>query len=212
MGHLERIIERKIIAIIRGIGKKEILPTVAALIAGGIELAEVALTQGDGDKYQEDLEAIAQVCEAFKGRILVGAGTVLSVAQVNQAVAAGAEFIISPNVDGSVIQRTKALTKLSMPGALTPSEIVAAYAYGADIVKVFPAGTLGSDYIKDIKAPLRHIPLLAVGGVNSRNIADFFRAGAVGVGIGGSLVSKQAVTAGNFDHITRVAASLTAQL
>ena len=131
--------------------------------------------------------------------------TVMSVDQVHQAVEAGAEYMISPNVNEAVIRETKKLDKVSIPGAMTPTEAAFAYECGADIVKLFPAGLLGAAYIKAVKAPLKHIPVTAVGNVNVENCAEFLKAGAVGVGVGGSLVSAKLVDEGRFDEITATA-------
>jgi 2-dehydro-3-deoxyphosphogluconate aldolase/(4S)-4-hydroxy-2-oxoglutarate aldolase len=112
-------------------------------------------------------------------------------------------------VDARVIRATKALGKISIPGAMTPTEVAYAYECGADIVKMFPAGVLGAGYIKAVKAPLKHIPVVAVGGVNAGNCAEFIKAGAVGVGVGGNLVSPAFVNEGRFDEITAMAQEYT---
>ena len=142
----------------------------------------------------------------------VGAGTVMTVEQVRQAAEAGAEYMISPNVDEAVIGETKRLGKVSIPGAMTPTEAAFAHKCGADIVKLFPAGLLGAAYIKAVKAPLKHIPVTAVGNVTVENCAEFIRAGAVGVGVGGSLVSATLVDEGKFDEITATARAYVAAL
>ena len=142
----------------------------------------------------------------------VGAGTVMTVEQVRQAAEAGAEYMISPNVDEEVTRETKRLGKVSIPGAMTPTEAAFAYKCGADIVKLFPAGLLGAAYIKAVKAPLKHIPVTAVGNVNVDNCAEFIKAGAVGVGVGGSLVSAKLVDEGRFDEITATAQAYVAAL
>ena len=120
--------------------------------------------------------------------------------------------MISPNVDEAVIRETKKLGKISIPGAMTPTEAAFAYKCGADIVKMFPAGVLGPAYIKAVKAPLKHIPLTAVGGISPENCVDFIKAGCVGVGCGGNLVSPKLVAEGKFDEITKVAQAYTAAL
>ena len=122
---------------------------------------------------------------------------------------AGAQFIVSPDTNEEVIRATVAAGMVSMPGALTPTEIVTAHAYGADFVKLFPAGTQGTAYFKAVTAPLNHIRLLAVGGVNEKNIADFLAAGAVGAGVGGNLVNKTWIANGEFDKITALAKEFT---
>ena len=103
----------------------------------------------------------------------IGAGTVMTAEQVQAAKGAGASFIISPNVSRAVIEKTVALDMVSMPGAMTPTEIADAHDYGADLVKVFPASILGAAYVKAVRAPLEHIPLIAVGGIDSGNVAEF---------------------------------------
>lgn len=204
---LNRILEGKIIAIVRGIPSEDVVSLAEALVQGGISCIEVTFDQSSEEKAKDTLKAISNIRQALGDRVCVGAGTVMSVEQVDAAVAAGAEYMISPNTNAAVIARTKALGKISIPGAMTPTEVADAYAMGADIVKMFPAGVLGCGYIKAVKAPLKHIPVTAVGGVNPENCADFIRAGAVGVGVGGNLVSPQYVKEGRFQEITAIAKS-----
>ena len=122
--------------------------------------------------------------------------------EVEASVEAGGQIVISPNVDVSVIAKTKALGAISMPGALTPTEIVTAYNAGADIVKLFPAGTLGVPYIKAVRGPLGYIPMSAVGGVRPETIADFLNVGVCGFGVGGELVKKEFVRSGDMNALT----------
>ena len=206
---LNKILEGKIVAIVRGIPSDEVVGLAEALVKGGISCIEVTFDQSSKEKAEDTLKAISNLSKALGDRVCVGAGTVMSVQQVEDAAAAGAEYMISPNIKEAVIARTKELGKISIPGAMTPSEVVDAYEMGADIVKMFPAGVLGPGYIKAVKAPLKHIPITAVGGVNPGNCADFIRAGAVGVGVGGNLVSPQLVKEGRFDEITAIAQSYT---
>ena len=206
---LDRILDGKIIAIVRGIPSDEVVDLAKALLKGGISCIEVTFDQSSKEKAEDTLKAIANISRELGDRVCVGAGTVMTVEQVEAAAAAGAEYMISPNTKAAVIARTKELDKVSIPGAMTPSEVADAYEMGADIVKMFPAGVLGCGYIKAVKAPLKHIPVTAVGGVNPENCADFIRAGAVGVGVGGNLVSPQLVKEGRFDEITAIAQSYT---
>lgn len=209
---LNKILEGKIIAIVRGIPSDKVVDLADALVKGGISCIEVTFDQSSEEKARDTLKAISNISKALGNRICVGAGTVMTAEQVEAAAAAGAEYIISPNTNASVIKRTKELGKVSIPGAMTPSEVAKAYELGADIVKMFPAGVLGCGYIKAVKAPLKHIPITAVGGVNPGNCADFIRAGAVGVGVGGNLVSPQLVKESRFDEITAIAKSYTDSL
>lgn len=202
---LEKILAGKIVAIVRGIPSTQIVGLAAALEKGGVTCVEVTFDQSSEEKARDTLASIRAIKEALGDRMCVGAGTVMSPEQVRQAVEAGAEYMISPNVDEEVIRETKRLDKVSIPGAMTPTEAAFAYKCGADIVKMFPAGILGAGYIKAVKAPLKHIPLTAVGNVNVDNCAEFIKAGAVGVGVGGSLVSAKLVAEGRFDEITATA-------
>ncbi len=197
--------ENKLIAIVRGMEPEACLELGRALLAGGIRMIEVTFNQRSTDHFAATTKAISTLSEQLGGQMLVGAGTVLSREQVDLAKAAGAGYIITPSTDPEVIRYAKAQGLVAMPGAFTPSEIVEAYKAGADFVKVFPAGNMGPAYIKAVKAPLSHIPLLAVGGVNEKNVADFLKAGAVGAGVGGNLVNKDWIAAGEFDKITALA-------
>lgn len=202
---LDKIVAGKIVAIVRGISSTKIVNLAAALEKGGVNCIEVTFDQSSEEKAKDTLAAIRAIKEAMGDKVCVGAGTVMTPEQVRQAVEAGAEYMISPNVDEDVIRETKRLDKVSIPGAMTPTEVAFAYKCGADIVKMFPAGILGAGYIKAVKAPLKHIPVTAVGNVNVDNCAEFIKAGAVGVGVGGSLVSAKLVDEGKFDEITATA-------
>ena len=158
------------------------------------------------DSWEDNAATIRAVGDAMNGKLFVGAGTVCSVELCDLAAGAGAQFIISPDADEAVISRTRELGLISIPGALTPTEIKAAWCAGADFVKVFPASAMGPAYLKAVRAPLSHIPLMAVGGVNEQNAGDFIRAGCCGIGVGGNLVNKEWIAAGEFEKITASAA------
>lgn len=209
---LDKILAGKIVAIVRGIPSTQIVGLATALEKGGVTCIEVTFDQSSEEKAKDTLASIRAIKAALGDRVCVGAGTVMTADQVRQAVEAGAEYMISPNVDEEVIRETKRLDKVSIPGAMTPTEAAFAYKCGADIVKMFPAGILGANYIKAVKAPLKHIPLTAVGNVNVDNCAEFIKAGAVGVGVGGSLVSAKLVAEGKFDEITATAKAYVAAL
>lgn len=207
MNHLDFIRENKVIAIVRGIPSGSIAALAEAIVKGGLRCMEVTFDHSSEKGIEETLKSIEILSRDFQGELLAGAGTVLTPKQAEQAAAAGAEYMISPNVNVEVIKKTKELGKISIPGALTPSEIVTAYEAGADIVKLFPAAVFGPAYFKAVKAPLKHIPVTAVGGISPENIADFLAAGAVGAGVGGNLVSPKLVAEGRFDEITEIARS-----
>lgn len=183
MNTLFSILENKIIAIIRGAKPTDALEIAKALCKGGIKVLEVAMNS------PKALSTIEKISEELGEEVLIGAGTVLDAETARDAISAGAKFILSPTVDIETIKMTKRYGKVSIPGAFTPTEILSAYENGGDIIKVFPA-TLGPSYIKNIRGPLPHIPLLPTGGIDLSNIREFIKAGAVGCGIGSALVSK----------------------
>ena len=154
---------------------------------------------------EETAENIRMLCEHFDGRMFIGAGTVLTPRQAELTKAAGGEFIISPNVDESVLRKTRELSMVSMPGALTPSEIQNAHIFGADFVKLFPITNMGVSYVKAITAPLSHIKLLAVGGISLDNMVDYKNAGVCGFGLGSNIIDKKALADGDYEKITNLA-------
>ena len=185
MTTLSQITVHKIVAILRGIQPDDVLKIAGALCDGGVKIIEVTLNSPNA------LLAIEQLNSAYGNQLLVGAGTVLDISDAKAAMAAGAKFLISPNVDIAVIKAAKDAGILSIPGAFTPTEIVIAHNNGADIVKVFPAPDAA--YIKNILAPLNHIKLMPTGGINLTNIKSFKDAGATAFGIGSSLVNNQSI-------------------
>lgn len=205
---LESVKRKKLIAIIRGVRKKNMIQLADALYAGGISLMEVTFDQRSEEGIKETVDSIRLLSQERGSEITVGAGTVLTADQVKMAYKAGAQFIITPTANVDVITQTKRFGMLAMPGAYTPTEIELAYRSGADIVKVFPAGTSGIDYIKAVHAPLAHIPLAAVGGVSVENAGDFLRAGVCCVGIGSSLINRKRIEEGDFEWVTEQAAKL----
>jgi 2-dehydro-3-deoxyphosphogluconate aldolase / (4S)-4-hydroxy-2-oxoglutarate aldolase len=182
---LSVILEHKIVAILRGMPPKDILSIANALYSGGLHVLEITLNSKDA------LPVIEQLSHEFRGKMLIGAGTVLDTKDAANAIDAGAAFLISPSLDTSVIKAAKDAGVVSIPGAFTPTEILMAYNGGADIVKVFP--TLNAAYIKNILAPLNHIPLMPTGGIDLTNIKTFAATGAVAFGIGSALVNSKVV-------------------
>lgn len=177
--------ETGIIAIVRGVPTNSIYNVVDALKKGGIKLIEVTVDTDNACKTIEELRY------KYDNDLFVGAGTVLDKDKAKDVINSGAQFILSPNVNIEVIETTKQYGVISIPGALTPSEISMAFQYGADIVKLFPANLLGTGYMKAIREPLPNIPLLPTGGINKNNVKEFIQAGAIGVGVGGSLVIRK---------------------
>lgn len=202
------ILEEKIIAIVRGAEPEQCKAVAKALYAGGIRLMEITYDQKRPESWQATANAIGALAREYEGRMFVGAGTVTCTELVEMTAKAGGAFIISPDTDVEVIRKTRELGLVSMPGAMTPSEIKIAHNAGADFVKLFPVGNLGASYLKAVKAPLSHIKIMAVGGVNEDNAAEFIKAGAVGLGVGGNLAKKAWIEAGEFDKLTAAAKAL----
>lgn len=205
---IDQVMDEKVIAIVRGIEPEKCLNVAKALYEGGIKMIEVTFDQKDVSKWDNTVKSIRMISEYFQGQVSVGAGTVTSVELVEKAAEAGALYIISPDCSEAVIKRTRELGLVSMPGALTPSEVLNAHRWGADFVKMFPIGTLGVGYLKAIKAPINHVKLLAVGGVNPDNLSDFLDAGCCGAGIGGNLANKKWIDAGEYEKITATAKTI----
>ena len=205
---IEQVLEHKAVAIVRGASVEDCLKVADALYAGGIRLMEITFNQKNPASFADTAKAISAIAERYEGRMLVGAGTVTTPELVEIAANAGARFIISPDTNPAVIKKTRELGLVSMPGALTPTEVLVAHNAGADFVKLFPVGNLGASYLRALCAPISHVRMLAVGGVNEENVAEFLSAGAYGVGVGGNLANKKWIEAGEFDKITAVAKKL----
>ncbi|MBQ7886380.1 MAG: 2-dehydro-3-deoxyphosphogluconate aldolase [Clostridia bacterium] len=206
---LERIKEEKLVAILRGVPMERIDGVVSALVRGGVRILEFTFDHAEPDCVKANAEKIRRTVEKFGDQVLVGCGTTLTVEEVEAAHEAGSCLMISPNVNEAVIRRARELDMVAMPGALTPTEIVAAYDMGADIVKLFPAGELGLGYIKAVRGPLKHIPMSAVGGVKPENVSDYLDAGVCGFGVGGPLVLSKAVKSGDDAAIEERAKAFT---
>ena len=195
----------RITAILRGIDREHLEPVVEALYAGGIRLLEITFNQGSATRLEDTAAAIARVKEIYGDRLHVGAGTVMSVEEVAAAHRAGAEFILAPNVDETVIRAAVDRGLCAIPGAMTPTEIAGAYNAGAQIIKLFPAGNLGLGYCKAVMAPLNHIPMIAVGGVDQHNLPSFLKAGFLGAGIGSNLTDRRLIQAGDYQGLKALA-------
>ena len=202
---LALILQSRMIAVIRDISPQRIIPAAHALAEGGVVCLEVTFDSRSEEKSADTLRSITMLKEEFGDGIALGAGTVLSALHVREAAEAGAVYIISPGADQSVIRETKNLGLVSIPGALTPTEILNAWDWGADVIKLFPASVMGPDYIRAIKSPIRHIPLFAVGGVTPDNVKSFLDAGCDGVSAGGNLVDTKRIDAGDYAAIQGLA-------
>lgn len=198
----QSIADNAVVSIIRGVGEEYIGDTVRALYQGGIRLTEITFNTPGAAKM------IEWVKSEFGGEMVVGAGTVLDAETARSAILAGADFVLSPSLDIKMIEMCCRYSKIAVPGVLTPTEAVTAWQAGARIVKLFPARTFGPGYIRDIRAPLDQIEIMAVGGIGAANAADYLKAGAMSVGIGSELVNKKTVLAGEYDKITQAAADI----
>ena len=185
--NIETIIKNKIIAIIRVNISADIERIVESLITTGINVLEISINTPDA------LKAIEGVSRKYKDEILIGAGTVIDEETAARAISAGAEFIVSPICKHAIIKTCSRYGVISIPGFFTPTEALTAYEEGADFLKLFPAGNLGPSYIKAIKAPLPHLPIIPVGGVNLNNAREFLDSGASALAIGSALISKEAI-------------------
>lgn len=202
--------KEKLIAIVRGVENEKCLKVAQALYDGGIRLMEVTYDQNVPASWEQTAQTVGDLAREFQGRMFVGAGTVTCPELVELTAKYGGQFIVSPDVDVDVIRRTCQLGMVSIPGALTPTEVMTAHKAGAHFVKLFPAGVLGTAYLQAVKAPMSHVELLVVGNVDEHNVASFLAAGATGVGVSGRLVNKDWVATGEFSKITQAARAVVA--
>lgn len=198
----EQLKQERIIAILRHVPDEQADGLIAALDRAGVVFVEATLNSAGA------LGMISRWREQYGDRMRIGAGTVLDVNMAKEAVSAGAEYLIAPNLDEAVVNYAREQSIDVYPGAMTPSEIVRAWNAGATAVKIFPMASMGLAYLREIRAPLSHIPMIATGGVRLDNIHQFIQAGATAVGLGGSIVNMDLVKEGRFDEIERNAALL----
>ncbi|MBV9868109.1 MAG: bifunctional 4-hydroxy-2-oxoglutarate aldolase/2-dehydro-3-deoxy-phosphogluconate aldolase [Abitibacteriaceae bacterium] len=196
-----------VVAVVRADSGDEAINATRALMRGGVRGIEITFTVPGA---AQTIVALAREATAgnLEGDILLGAGTVLNIEQAEAALDAGAQFLVSPCIVTEVIHAAQARGIAMLPGALTPTEIWTAHALGGDIIKVFPASRFGPSYFKDIKGPLPHIPLLPTGGVDAQNAGEWLKVGAVALGVGGKLVDREAIKAGDWDLLTTRAREL----
>lgn len=197
MNKREVIEQNGVVAILRGINQAHVLDIANALLEGGVRTIEVTIGT------PKVISMIETLSDALGDQMMIGAGSVLDPETARIAILAGARFIFSPTVHRGTIEMAKRYGVVSIPGAMTPTEIVTAYEAGADIVKVFPARAVGPAYFKDVKGPMPHIPLMPTGGIDVANSEDYLKAGAIALGVGSSLVeTKDGVTPQSLERIT----------
>jgi 2-dehydro-3-deoxyphosphogluconate aldolase/(4S)-4-hydroxy-2-oxoglutarate aldolase len=185
-----------IVPVVRAPSAEAAIQAVEACFRGGIRAAEITMTVPGA------IGVLEKLANRFGGKVLLGAGTVLDPETARISMLAGAEFIVSPSLRPATIEIAKRYSKAVFPGALTPTEVLAAWEAGADAVKIFPCGNVGgAKYIKSLKAPFPQIEMIPTGGVNLETIGEFFKAGAYAVGVGGELVEAALMKEGRFDAI-----------
>ena len=194
--NLQDIVNCGVVAVIRVASAQEAVEVCGAIAKGGVKPIEITMTVPGA------IDAIKELKGVMKDNVLLGAGTVLDSETARAVILAGAEFVVCPTLNLEVIEVCRRYSKVVIPGAFTPTEILTAWEAGADIVKVFPATVGGPRYLRDIRGPLPQIRLMPTGGVNLKNTPDFIKAGAVAVAAGTSLVDKRAVSQREYDIIT----------
>jgi 2-dehydro-3-deoxyphosphogluconate aldolase/(4S)-4-hydroxy-2-oxoglutarate aldolase len=196
---LRQVLDCGIVAVVRSRDSQQLVEVCRALADGGVTVAEITMTVPDA------LEVVRQVRQALGDRLLLGAGTILDCETARAAILAGAEYLVAPTLNLDVIRLCQRYDKLVMPGAFTPTEILAAWEAGADIVKVFPAEVLGPAFFRAMRGPLPQIRLMPTGGVDLTTAAEFLNAGACCLGVGSQLIDPRAVAERNFDRIRDLA-------
>jgi 2-dehydro-3-deoxyphosphogluconate aldolase/(4S)-4-hydroxy-2-oxoglutarate aldolase len=199
---LDYLLSSGVVAVIRMKDPERLSKVVMAIREGGVKCIEITMTVPGA------VEIIAGMVKSAPPDVLVGAGTVTDRGTANDVIAAGAKFVVSPVFRADVVSATKAAGAVAVPGCYTPTEILAAWEAGADIVKVFPATSLGPKYFKDVAGPFPHIRLMPTGGVTIDNVGEWVKAGAVAVGIGGDLLDKKAIEEGRYEVLTEKAARM----
>ena len=194
---LTRLKQTGVVAVIRADYSGDLIDVARALAKGGVSFVEITMT------VPKALTVIEQAVEALKDEVIIGAGTILDAETARAAILAGAGYIVSPALRPAVIEMCRRYSVPCMPGAMTPTEVLAAWEMGADIVKIFPAGVGGAQFFKDLKGPFHHIELMPTGSVNKETAPQFIKAGAYAVGVGGELAGKAAIAAREFDQITQ---------
>ncbi|MFO0864103.1 MAG: bifunctional 4-hydroxy-2-oxoglutarate aldolase/2-dehydro-3-deoxy-phosphogluconate aldolase [Gemmataceae bacterium] len=196
---LKQVLDTGIVAVVRSQDSQQLVDVVEALAEGGVTVVEITMTVPNA------LEVLRLTRNKLGNRVLLGAGTILDTETARAAFLAGAEYLVSPTLNLDVIRMCQRYDKLVMPGAFTPTEILAAWEAGADIVKVFPAEVVGPPFFKALKGPLPQIRVMPTGGVDLTTASSFLKAGACCLGVGGQLVEPKAVADRNFDRIRDLA-------
>lgn len=198
----DRIVDGGVIAVLRGIDEERIVPVARAIHEGGVDALEIT---ADGTRASEQIATVDR--ELSDTDAIVGAGTVLDAPTAQSVIDAGAEFVVSPHTDVETVRLCNRQGILSAPGVMTPTEAVTAMEAGADVLKLFPASTVGPGHIGAIRGPLGEVDVIPTGGVSPANVGDFFDAGAVAVGAGSALVDYEAIDDGDMDRVRDAASA-----
>jgi 2-dehydro-3-deoxyphosphogluconate aldolase/(4S)-4-hydroxy-2-oxoglutarate aldolase len=193
---LNQIADAGVVAVIRANSKDQLMGIAQALLAGGVASIEVTMST------PKAIAGIEMLADKLGDSAVIGVGTVIDAATARDAIAAGAQFVVSPVFDEQIVATTRRYGKIMIPGAFTPTEILRAWTAGADVVKVFPSTALGPGYFKDILAPLPQLRLTPTGGVDIKNAGEWIKAGAVFVGAGSSLVTRDALAKNDWTSVT----------
>lgn len=194
---LQAILDVGVMPVVRATSAAQAMEIAEAIKAGGVNCIEITMTVPGAIKVMEG------VADKYGKEVLLGAGTVLDAETARACILAGAEFIVGPGLDLRMVEVVLRYGKIIVPGALSPTEVIKAWSAGADLVKIFPAGNVGGPaYIKALKGPLPHIPMVPTGGVNLKTAGEFIKAGAAALAAGSALVDKKAVTEGNWDVVS----------
>jgi len=193
---LEEIFKVKVVAVLRINETDKLKNIIDALYVGGISVVEITMTVPNA------IQQIEKMNEELDKNIVLGVGSVLNKSVAEEAIKAGAKYVVSPVLKKEIIETSHKYGVPAMPGCFSPTEIQTAYEYGADIIKVFPADLVGMSFFKSILAPLPHLKLMPTGGVSLTNACDWIKAGACAVGVGSALLDKKAISEGNYSKLT----------
>ena len=193
---LNEILKRKVVAVLRIKEESKLQSIIESINAGGISIAEITMTVPNA------IQLIERMCEKLDKNIIIGVGSVLNSKTAESAIKAGAKYVVSPVFNKEIIETSHRFEIPAIPGCFSPTEIQTAFEAGADIVKVFPADIVGTEFFKAILAPMPHLKIMPTGGVTLTNAGDWIRSGACAVGIGSALLDKKAIKENNFTKLT----------
>ncbi|MBI5809321.1 MAG: bifunctional 4-hydroxy-2-oxoglutarate aldolase/2-dehydro-3-deoxy-phosphogluconate aldolase [Ignavibacteriales bacterium] len=193
---LNEVLKRKSVAVIRLKDSTKLKKVIEAISLGGVTVAEITMTVPNA------IELIKKITNEVSDEIIIGVGSVLDIQTAKDAIKAGAKYVVSPILKKEIIEVVHEYDAVSMPGCFTPTEIYSAYEFGADVIKVFPADTLGMQFFKGVLAPMPFLKLMPTGGVTLTNAGEWIKAGAVAVGVGTALLNKEAIENENYSVLT----------